>query len=243
MIHNTAIKVGLKIKPNPPNSKSIIKSIKKEGDLSEVCVQVGSELKKFHVDAVHDSNSTKEPMFTDLKVDKFIQKFIDGFNVTILAYGHTGAGKTYCMEGNSSENGIIVDGMKMIYENMKAGSIVSCSYIQLYNEKIFDLLAEDSLSNEQLKLRWDIDRDFLVEDLSSHQAESSKEMEKLWKKGTRNRVVASNKIHDMSSRSHALFIITLTDKDEENNARMRQLTFVDLAGSERLFDSVGRLSK
>lgn len=47
----------------------------------------------------------------------------------------------------------------------------------------------------------------------------------------------------MSSRSHALFIITISDKDEDNNYRTRQMTFVDLAGSERLFDHIGRLSK
>lgn len=68
-------------------------------------------------------------------------------------------------------------------------------------------------------------------------------MEKLWRKGTKNRVVASNKIHDMSSRSHALFTMSIHDKDEDNNNRFRQMTFVDLAGSERLFDHIGRLSK
>lgn len=82
-----------------------------------------------------------------------------------------------------------------------------------------------------------------MEDLSTHIARTSKDMEKIWKKGTKNRIVASNKIHDISSRSHALFFITLSDRDEDNNQRFRQLTFVDLAGSERLFDQMGKLSK
>lgn len=68
-------------------------------------------------------------------------------------------------------------------------------------------------------------------------------MERIWKKGAKNRIVASNKIHDISSRSHALFFITISDKDEDSNPRYRQLTFVDLAGSERLFDQMGKLSK
>jgi hypothetical protein len=63
------------------------------------------------------------------------------------------------------------------------------------------------------------------------------------RKGIKNRITASNKVHDMSSRSHALFSIIINDKDEENHLRMRQMTFVDLAGSERLVDSIGRLSK
>lgn len=54
-------------------------------------------------------------MFSDLHVDKFIEKFLSGFNVTIMAYGHTGAGKTYCMEGNNEEHGIIMDSIKVIY--------------------------------------------------------------------------------------------------------------------------------
>lgn len=55
--------------------------------------------------------------------------------------------------------------------------------------------------------------------------------------------MASNKIHDMSSRSHALFILTMADFDEQGNYRERQLTFVDLAGSERMLEEKGKLSK
>lgn len=50
-----------------------------------------------------------------------------------MAYGQTGAGKTYCMEGNQSESGIIADTIRMIYEKIQPEAIVSCSYIQLYN--------------------------------------------------------------------------------------------------------------
>lgn len=49
---------------------------------------------------VHDANLSKETMFKDLEIDRMVEKFINGFNVTIMAYGQTGAGKTYCMEGN-----------------------------------------------------------------------------------------------------------------------------------------------
>jgi kinesin family protein 11 len=56
-------------------------------------------------------------------------------------------------------------------------------------------------------------------------------MIKEWSYGNKNRIVASNKIHDYSSRSHSLFIITMEDFDEEENYRVRQAHFVDLAGS------------
>lgn len=68
-------------------------------------------------------------------------------------------------------------------------------------------------------------------------------MERIWKKGTKNRIVASNKIHDLSSRSHALFFISLSDRDEFGTFRYRQLAFIDLAGSERILDNLGKLTK
>jgi hypothetical protein len=67
-----------------------------------IYVNIGNESKKFQVDAIHDANTDKGTMFTDLQIDKFIDSFINGYNVTIMAYGHTGAGKTYCIEGNSN---------------------------------------------------------------------------------------------------------------------------------------------
>ena len=66
---------------------------------------------------------------------------------------------------------------------------------------------------------------------------------KAWNQGNKNRVVACNKIHDYSSRSHSIFIVTMEDKDEMDNYRVRSAHFVDLAGSERVFSPVGRLSK
>lgn len=68
-------------------------------------------------------------------------------------------------------------------------------------------------------------------------------MMKAWNLGNKNRVVACNKIHDYSSRSHSIFIVTMEDKDELGNYRVRSAHFVDLAGSERVFSPVGRLSK
>lgn len=65
----------------------------------------------------------------------------------------------------------------------------------------------------------------------------------IWKIGNKNRVIASNKIHEYSSRSHSIFIVRVEDTDEEGNFRMREAYFVDLAGSERVFSPVGRLTK
>ena len=64
-----------------------------------------------------------------------------------------------------------------------------------------------------------------------------------WKIGRQNRVVASNKVHDHSSRSHAIFIVRIQDRNKEGSEVSRQMFFVDLAGSERVAGPVGRLTK
>lgn len=92
-------------------------------------------------------------------------------------------------------------------------------------------------------MRWQVDRQFIIEDLTEKQCLTSQDMVKEWTVGNKNRIVASNKIHDYSSRSHSIFIVTMEDQDEEKNYRIRQAYFVDLAGSERVFSPVGRLSK
>jgi hypothetical protein len=78
-----------------------VQSNKNQNHPPTVLIDVGCDIKKFHVDAIHDANIDKATMFSDLHIDKFVEKFIAGFNVTIMAYGHTGAGKTYCIEGNN----------------------------------------------------------------------------------------------------------------------------------------------
>lgn len=105
------------------------------------------------------------------------------------------------------------------------------------------MLNDDYSNSDHLKLRWEAERDFLVEDLTYHKAKNSAEMEKLWKKGRKNRITAANKVNDMSSRSHSIFKITLEDEDEEGNYRERDIMFIDLAGSERLVDEAGKLTK
>lgn len=119
MIKNTSIKIGVKIKPSPPGAKeTIAKSLVQEGGPPTVLIKIGGDNKKFEVDVIHDANVSKTPMFQDLHIDRLVEKFVAGFNVTVMAYGQTGAGKTYCMEGNQDENGIIMDTIRQVYERI-----------------------------------------------------------------------------------------------------------------------------
>ena len=54
------------------------------------------------MDAIHDANTSDQTTFKDLQIHQMVAKFLEGFNITIMAYGQTGAGKTYAMEGNAN---------------------------------------------------------------------------------------------------------------------------------------------
>ena len=70
-------------------------------------VKLPKDTRKFKIDAVHDANISNTSTFSDLRIDQMAHKFLEGFNIAIMAYGQTGAGKTYAMEGNTTEPGII----------------------------------------------------------------------------------------------------------------------------------------
>ncbi|GME84609.1 unnamed protein product [[Candida] boidinii] len=83
-------------------------------------------------------------------VEPVVNQCLDGFNGTIFAYGMTGSGKTYSMQGSENEIGIIPLAAEQIFTRVKRESLlskhykISCSYLEIYNERIFDLLNPDS---------------------------------------------------------------------------------------------------
>lgn len=183
---------------------------------------------------------------------------MEGYNATLLAYGQTGTGKTYTMEGFSSslndpQKGIIPRSMEEIFKFIENASnksktfMVRASYLQIYNEVITDLLKKEM---SPLQIREDKKKGVFVEGLSEWVVRSPIDIYNLMKDGMRNRTTASTNMNDVSSRSHAVFIIIveqmrdLTDKfceDSKENPRevareikVGKLNLVDLAGSERV---------
>jgi len=116
---------------------------------------------------------------------------------------------------------------------------VKVSYLQIYNEVISDLLKSD---RNNLQIREDKKRGISVEGLSEWIVKSPLEIYSLLRKGTSSRVTASNKLNDISSRSHAVFVITVEQMGVEEQVqeepikltKIGKLNLVDLAGSERL---------
>lgn len=197
--------------------------------------------KVFTFDSVYDWNSKQVDLY-DETFRPLVDSVLLGFNGTIFAYGQTGTGKTYTMEGirnDPEKRGVIPNSFEHIFTHISRSQnqqyLVRASYLEIYQEEIRDLLAQDQ--SRRLALKERPDRGVYVKDLSSFVTKSVREIEHVMNVGNQNRSVGSTNMNEHSSRSHAIFVITIEcselGPDGENHIRVGKLNLVDLAGSER----------
>uniref|UniRef100_A0A8B9RBR4 Kinesin motor domain-containing protein n=1 Tax=Astyanax mexicanus TaxID=7994 RepID=A0A8B9RBR4_ASTMX len=251
-----AIKVYVRVRPLTHGT-----GLTTDGDPS-LCLTVTSphtvrlhskpEPRTFTYDHVADMNTTQESVFSSV-AKNIVESCMNGYNGTIFAYGQTGSGKTFTMLGPNELNdfsddlrGVIPRSFEYLFflinrEVEKSSGAKSflckCSFIEIYNEQIFDLLDSASAS---LFLREDIKKGVFVEGAVEKYAASAAEAYQVLSMGWRNRRVASTSMNRESSRSHAVFTMTLESKESGQgvvNIRTSQLNLVDLAGSERQRDT------
>jgi len=198
-------------------------------------------MKTFTFDAVYDVNSRQLDLYAETFAP-LVDSVLDGFNGTIFAYGQTGTGKTYTMEGVKNDNekrGVIPNSFEHIFSHIAKSEnqqyLVRASYLEIYMEDVRDLLSKEQTKNLELKER--PDTGVYVKDLSSFVCKSISEIEHVMNVGNQNRSVGRTNMNEHSSRSHAIFIITVecseTDTEGESHIRVGKMNLVDLAGSER----------
>jgi kinesin family protein 1 len=166
-----------------------------------------------------------------------------GYNNCIFAYGQTGSGKSYSMMGYGKEYGVIPKICQDMFERiteMQQDKNLKCtvevSYLEIYNERVRDLLNPTTKGN--LKVREHPSTGPYVEDLAKLVVSSFNEIEHLMDEGNKARTVAATNMNETSSRSHAVFTLTLTQKRHDVEMKMStekvaKISLVDLAGSER----------
>ncbi|XP_019132634.2 kinesin-like protein KIF15 isoform X2 [Larimichthys crocea] len=210
------------------------------------------EPRTFTYDHVADMDTSQDSVFASV-AKNIVESCINGYNGTIFAYGQTGSGKTFTMLGPSELDnftdelrGVIPRSFEYLFflinrEVERSGQsksfLCKCSFIEIYNEQIYDLLDTASAS---LFLRENIKKGLFVEGAVEKFVNSAAEAYQVLSMGWRNRRVASTSMNRESSRSHAVFTMTLESKESVNevvNIRMSQLNLVDLAGSERQKDT------
>eukprot|EP00803_Ostreobium_quekettii_P003237 evm.model.scf_359.6 EVM.evm.TU.scf_359.6 scf_359:28323-37645(+) len=165
----------------------------------------------FTFDRVYDQDDEQEEIYRQSARDSVLS-VLEGYNTGIIAYGQTGTGKTYTMEGtmDGSERGIIPRAVEDIFsciENDPDPSskyLVRASYLQIYNDIISDLLKE---GRHNLLIREDHKRGVYVEGLSEWVVRSPSEVYSLMEQGAQQRATGTTKMNEISSRSHAILII------------------------------------
>eukprot|EP00118_Oscarella_pearsei_P023233 m.274919 g.274919 ORF g.274919 m.274919 type:complete len:714 (+) comp40592_c0_seq1:491-2632(+) len=198
--------------------------------------------KAFTFDTVFGPDSKQTDVY-NATARPIVDFVLEGYNGTIFAYGQTGTGKTFTMEGNRSVPelaGIIPNSFAHVFSHIgksegDATFLVRCSYLQIYNEEVRDLLDKNHKTKKEVKERPDIG--VYVKDLLSFVVKNMEDMEKIMTIGNKNRAVGSTNMNAHSSRSHAIFTVAIEcsviGADRKPHLRMGKLHLVDLAGSER----------
>lgn len=183
----------------------------------------------------------QERVYNDLGRELLDHAF-NGYNCCIFAYGQTGSGKSYSMMGYGEDKGIIPRTCSELFDRVaskKTSSLdfqVEVSYIEIYNEKVRDLLNPQNKSN--LKVREHPVLGPYVQDLSRLAVKSFEDIDRLMDEGNKARTVAATNMNETSSRSHAVFTIFVTQKildpaTKQVAEKVARISLVDLAGSER----------
>lgn len=174
-------------------------------------------------------------------VNKFLN---EGFNGTIFAYGMTGSGKTFSMKGSDQDPGFVklsIDDIFSKIENDRGNKqfSISITYLEIYNEKIVDLL--NTSSSTELKIRDDPVYGTKIVGITSPVINSKEQLLLLIKKGDNNRKTSATDFNARSSRSHSILQIKLNTIDLLNSTEQNStLSLCDLAGSERATSSLER---
>ena len=209
----------------------------------------------FAFDRVFSERATQREVYDTCARDAVVA-VTQGFNATLIAYGQTGTGKTFTMEGvhdahgaySTEDRGIIPRSIDDVFRHIREDSspasryLVRASMLQIYNDNISDLLKE---GRANLGVREDKKRGVYVDGLSEWVVRSPAEIYDLMRRGQAARVTAATRANEASSRSHAIFMLVVEHSSLSASAegsseapsrtfRVGKLNLVDLAGSERV---------
>ncbi|XP_068790123.1 kinesin-like protein KIF9 isoform X1 [Struthio camelus] len=198
----------------------------------------------FRLDGV--LHNASQELAYETVAEKLVSEALNGYNGTIMCYGQTGAGKTYTMTGATARykhRGIIP---RAIQQVLKATAhcvdrviTVRVSYLEIYNETLFDLLSTmtSSGTGDMQMAVVDCPQGVYVKGLSIHTVSHEEDALNLLFEGETNRVIAEHTLNKNSSRSHCIFTIYIESHFRVFSDVKRitsKINLIDLAGSERL---------
>ena len=185
-------------------------AVKMNHKTGEVIVnKPGEEIPKvFTFDSVYDWVSEQETIFAETAYP-IIENVLQGYNGTIFAYGQTGTGKTFTINGVPKDpvlKGIMPRSFESIFKEIEMDPskefLVRASYLEIYNEEIRDLLFKNGQKKLELK---DKDTGVYVKDLSTFVVKTAQDLMDVFNEGNLNRHVGATAMNEHSSRSHSVF--------------------------------------
>ncbi|XP_017981679.1 PREDICTED: kinesin-like protein KIN-4C [Theobroma cacao] len=231
-------------------------------------VQIGSHA--FTYDYVYGGGGSPSSVIYDDCVAPLVDAIFHGYNATVLAYGQTGSGKTYTMgtnyTGEGGNGGIIPKVMETIFKRVEATKhstefLIRVSFIEIFKEEVFDLLDSNpaALSKVEgaslakptapgrlpIQIRETVNGGITLAGVTEAEVAMKEEMASYLLRGSLSRATGSTNMNSQSSRSHAIFTITVEQKkiascpngvindDIGDDILCAKLHLVDLAGSER----------
>eukprot|EP00842_Homolaphlyctis_polyrhiza_P000003 jgi/Hompol1/1002/HPOL_005487-RA len=174
-------------------------------------------------------SSSSIAVFAEVK--PVILQALGGANATIFAYGQTGGGKTHTIN-----DGIIPRTIETLLGHASEDSqsiSLTVSYLEIYNERIFDLLCEEPKATLQgLELRETAAKTIVVAGLSSQPLRSISDFRRTHEIALKNRSTAATNLNEASSRSHFIMQLSITNTTKSAKILSSKLHIIDLAGSE-----------
>lgn len=241
------IQVAVRIRPPSDKKKSSVWHVSQRerdddtGEKAYCLKQKGLKHKKEYVfDHVYGPDSQQEVIFDEC-IKPIVERTLDGYNSTIFAYGSTGSGKTYTVMGPKDDPGVIPRTVDHVFkrivelrEKKRQNFMVMVTYIEIYKERVRDLLSSKSSYDTPLDVHELPDGSFVVPGATTEAVSSKRLLMKKIREGSNHRMTSATLQNDVSSRSHAILTITV----ESSGSATSKLNIVDLAGSER-FQNAG----
>ncbi|KAH8391378.1 hypothetical protein KR200_010457 [Drosophila serrata] len=226
-----SIQVCIKVRPCEPGHSSLWQV--KEGRSIQLA---DSHAEPSVFDYVFDEGAGNQEVF-DRMAQHIVRACMQGFNGTIFAYGQTSSGKTYTMMGDGQNPGVMVLAAKEIFQQIanetERDFLLRVGYIEIYNEKIYDLLNK---KNQDLKIH-EAGNGIVNVNCEECIITSEDDLLRLLSLGNKERTVGETNMNERSSRSHAIFRIIIesrkSDRTDDDAVIQSVLNLVDLAGSER----------
>ncbi|KAF4617204.1 hypothetical protein D9613_006327 [Agrocybe pediades] len=211
------VMVSIRIRPSDTASAWIpnaaTNSLKLDPNLTK---GVSSTNSSFNFDAVLTGTPNK-PVYTTV-ARSHVQAAMEGYNAVIFAYGQTASGKTFTLSGDDEEPGIIPRAMRDVFGYIKRTPereyLLRCSYLEIYNETIIDLLAPPMMAKaNQVQIQGGAGGDIILAPLREEVVTSLKGVKDVLKRGEGHRRTACTDWNERSSRSHSVFRLVVESRE------------------------------